>query len=570
MFHHHHHQQQQQQQQQDLYNVYAQVYGGAAATNFLPPQYNATDQFLQQIQFYPPPNSLPPNQHLHPSSAQPLGTNSSHHQRPFEAPSGNFLINSLSDIALDGFEEQLARVSASDTYVGPPRPHKKKDAEEKEEVVEVEDPLRQVPYSTSALAFVPPGVMVVSEVWNAFAEGKISICNGANNGMEVEALQRCLHVHDLNQLGSTCIMRRRLQEFVRRLRESAVGAPFGRPTYGAFELFPPLKGTPAGSKACGDNPKEYPMTKLDKPIVLTPDTLFDYLLIIDLEATCEDRNLPQSNNFTQEIIEFPVLLYDTRQRKCVGVFHSFCRPVKLPKLTPFCQNLTGITQDQVDRSVEFRELFRQLEHWLLDQNHLREQRCAVVCDCSADMGKFMSKQCQLSEVPMPDWAKVWINLSMAFRQFYRIPSGQKTHLKCMLELLGLSFVGQPHSGLHDAMNIMRVVQIMLADGCQLLLNQQYDPDRAPHYSANIPHDAALAASSFPKMNITTRSHSRSHNPGFNALGLNGYGPAVPSAVSILPPRQQHQQQQASMNLEDRDDLLFLHSIPHSRVNGPTI
>ncbi len=81
--------------------------------------------------------------------------------------------------------------------------------------------------------------------------------------MEYEALQRCLHAHGLNQLGSTYILRRRLLEFFRRLREYAVGAPFGRPTYGAFELFPPLKGTPAGNKACGDNPKEFPMTKLD-------------------------------------------------------------------------------------------------------------------------------------------------------------------------------------------------------------------------------------------------------------------------------------------------------------------
>ncbi len=50
----------------------------------------------------------------------------------------------------------------------------------------MEDSLNQVPYSTSALAFVPPGVMVVSEVWNVFAQEKISLCNGAINGMEFD------------------------------------------------------------------------------------------------------------------------------------------------------------------------------------------------------------------------------------------------------------------------------------------------------------------------------------------------------------------------------------------------
>ncbi len=107
MLHHHH-----QQQQQDLYTIYAQVYGGAAAKNFLPPQYNAADQFL----------------------------------RPFEAPSHDFLINSLSDIALDGFEEQLARVSTSDTYVGPPRPHKKSSQRKAAAEAQKEPPEKQALY----------------------------------------------------------------------------------------------------------------------------------------------------------------------------------------------------------------------------------------------------------------------------------------------------------------------------------------------------------------------------------------------------------------------------------------
>ncbi len=39
--------------------------------------------------------------------------------------------------------------------------------------------------------------------------------------------------------------------------------------------------------------------------------------------------------------------------------------------------------------------------------------------------------------------------------------------KTMLQDLGLSLAGQQHNGLHDALNILRVVQIMLADGCRL-------------------------------------------------------------------------------------------------------
>ncbi len=99
-------------------------------------------------------------------------------------------------------------------------------------------------------------------------------------------------------------MRRRLLEFVLRLRESAAEAPFGRPTNCVFDR------TPTGSKTYG----EFQMTKLNQPKILTPDTFFNYLLIIDIEVTYEDRNLSQSDNFTHEAIAFPVHLNDTRQR----------------------------------------------------------------------------------------------------------------------------------------------------------------------------------------------------------------------------------------------------------------
>ncbi len=55
----------------------------------------------------------------------------------------------------------------------------------------------------------------------------------------------------------------------------------------------------------------------------------------------------------------------------------------------------------------------------------------------------------------------------------------------MLEDLGLSFVGQPHNGLDDAANILRVVQVMLADGCQLRVNQMFDSS-CPESSYAVP------------------------------------------------------------------------------------
>ena len=64
-----------------------------------------------------------------------------------------------------------------------------------------------------------------------------------------------------------------------------------------------------------------------------------YLLILDFEATCGDAVEGQN-----EIIEFPTLVYDLKEDTVLSTFHEYVRPVIHPTLTPFCIDLTGITQ----------------------------------------------------------------------------------------------------------------------------------------------------------------------------------------------------------------------------------
>ena len=73
---------------------------------------------------------------------------------------------------------------------------------------------------------------------------------------------------------------------------------------------------------------------------------FHFLLVMDFEATCiKDQKIEP-----QEIIEIPVLKVDTRTMEPIGEFHTYVRPVKRPRLSPFCTKLTKITQAQVSAS----------------------------------------------------------------------------------------------------------------------------------------------------------------------------------------------------------------------------
>ena len=83
-------------------------------------------------------------------------------------------------------------------------------------------------------------------------------------------------------------------------------------------------------------------------------------------------------------------------------------------------------------------------------------------------------QCDLSSISYPQWAEEWINVRKLFASFYSVPRCGiivkimncsfslymifgLIGIKSMLQKLGLSFDGRPHSGLDDATNIARIV-----------------------------------------------------------------------------------------------------------------
>lgn len=66
---------------------------------------------------------------------------------------------------------------------------------------------------------------------------------------------------------------------------------------------------------------------------------FDYLIFLDFEATCWDRY--DRTKGSAEIIEFPAVFYDLRQHKILKEFQEYVMPTERPKLSEFCNKLTG-------------------------------------------------------------------------------------------------------------------------------------------------------------------------------------------------------------------------------------
>ena len=82
-------------------------------------------------------------------------------------------------------------------------------------------------------------------------------------------------------------------------------------------------------------------------------------LVIDLEGTCDDRgSIPDSE---REIIEIgAVAMSDDVE---LFSYSALVKPVRHPRLTAFCTQLTGITQSDVDRELGFVDVWRDFLAW---------------------------------------------------------------------------------------------------------------------------------------------------------------------------------------------------------------
>jgi len=72
------------------------------------------------------------------------------------------------------------------------------------------------------------------------------------------------------------------------------------------------------------------------------------------------------NGKFHEIIEFPCILWKLHDNKLeyVSKFREFVQPSKNKQLSPFCINLTGISQDQVDAGKLLNEVIFLFKKWL--------------------------------------------------------------------------------------------------------------------------------------------------------------------------------------------------------------
>lgn len=171
----------------------------------------------------------------------------------------------------------------------------------------------------------------------------------------------------------------------------------------------------------------------------------DKIIIIDLEATCWNGPVPAGQE--NEIIEIGLSVLNTETGAITQNQGILIKPQR-SKVSPFCTELTTITQELLDREgVLFDEAIALLE----EQYNPFEYTWASYGAYDLNM---LQKQCKKFNVPYP-MGKQHINVKQLFAETKGL--AKPTGMNGALSILNIPLEGTHHRGVDDAKNIAKIL-----------------------------------------------------------------------------------------------------------------
>ncbi|MCP3655429.1 MAG: exonuclease domain-containing protein [Herbaspirillum sp.] len=176
-------------------------------------------------------------------------------------------------------------------------------------------------------------------------------------------------------------------------------------------------------------------------------------LIVDLEATCSDDGSISAEEM--ETIEIGACWVD-REGQVIDQFQTFVRPTTNVVLTPFCTELTGIQQGDVEKADPFSVAARSLSEFA------KQRLSPDVFWLSWGMydRRQITRESLASNIedPLPFAHQ---NAKRLFAKTQKI--GKEVGMVRACTLAKLELKGAHHRALDDAKNIARLLPWILAD-----------------------------------------------------------------------------------------------------------
>ncbi|HEX2908128.1 MAG TPA: 3'-5' exonuclease [Phototrophicaceae bacterium] len=177
---------------------------------------------------------------------------------------------------------------------------------------------------------------------------------------------------------------------------------------------------------------------------------YDQIIVIDIECTCWEK-LPPAGQKT-DIIEIGICPLDVATGMRLEKRSLIVKPER-STVSPFCTQLTTLTQEQVDQGMAFMQACNILRY----DYQTRKRVWASYGDF--DRQRF-EIQCAEMGIEYPFGAshlnvKTWFTLLRGLRHDVGMADA--------LRLLGLELEGTHHRGHDDAWNIAQIMAVLLAE-----------------------------------------------------------------------------------------------------------
>ncbi len=171
----------------------------------------------------------------------------------------------------------------------------------------------------------------------------------------------------------------------------------------------------------------------------------DHVLVIDIESTCWEGGFPPKGS-ANDIIEIGLCPLELATGRRLEKRSILVRPER-STVSPFCTELTTLTQEQVSGGIAFKDACRILE----DDYHSRDRLWASYGDY--DRRQF-DKQCRDQGVRYP-FGPSHLNVKTLFAISRSLPA--EVGLPQAMALAGLKLEGTHHRGHDDAWNIAAIL-----------------------------------------------------------------------------------------------------------------
>lgn len=120
------------------------------------------------------------------------------------------------------------------------------------------------------------------------------------------------------------------------------------------------------------------------------------------------------------------MLINLQSRVIEADFHTYVRPIENPKLDHFCEDYTGITQNDVNEGMLLSDTIRKFHEWirklritkdvrLMDENNCK-QNTVFVTWTDFDLGIYLPKECARKHIKLPAYFDKWIDI----RDYYSV------------------------------------------------------------------------------------------------------------------------------------------------------